>query len=123
MTDKSKYDIHIGETERIKWKDFDEKSNEHFEVDYVLDNYPDFWNYLELFCVADCCGLDAFRFYPADIIKASNEVDKVSLKEDLVKLKIDLDKSDKSIIISSRLNNLVDKSVFIELLNHIIKYL
>ena len=45
------------------------------------------------------------------------------MKEDLVKLKLDLVKSDEDIIISSTFNNLVNKGVFIELLDHIVGYL
>jgi Family of unknown function (DUF6331) len=116
----SKYDIHIGETERIHWVEFDTSCKDLFEVDYIIAKHDDFWTFLQIFCVPDCCGLEAFRFYPADIVNASNQVDKKLLKDDLAKLKQDLLSSEKDIIISSRLNNLVDKTVFIKLLGHII---
>jgi Family of unknown function (DUF6331) len=123
MVDENKSDIHIGETERIHWVEFDTSSNDLIDVDYIIAKHDDFWTFLQIFCVPDCCGLDAFRFYPDDIANASNHVDKKLLKDDLSKLKQNLLSSDKNIIISSRLNNLVDKAVFIKLLDHIIKYL
>jgi hypothetical protein len=123
MVDENKSDIHIGETERIHWVEFDTSSNDLIEVDYIIAKHHDFWTSLQIFCVPDCCGLDAFRFYPHDIVNASNLIDKEALKEDLAKLKLDLHKSDKNTIISSRLNNLVDKTVFIKLLDHITKNL
>ena len=123
MADENKSDLHIGETERIQWVEFDTSSNDLFEVDYIIARYYDFWTFLQIFCVPDCCGLDAFRFYPEDIVNAATHIDKEALKQDLSKLKIDIINSDKEIISSDRLNNLVDKTVFIKLLDHIIKNL
>jgi hypothetical protein len=119
MADENKSDIHIGETERIHWVEFDTSSNDLFEVDYIVAKHDDFWTFLQMFCVPDCCGLDAFRFYPGDIKNAADHVDKELFRSDLSKLKTDLLSSDKDIIISSRLNNLVDKNVFIRLIDHI----
>ena len=119
MADENKSDIHIGETERIHWVEFDTSSNDLIDVDYIVAKHDDFWAYLQIFCVPDCCGLDAFRFYPEDIKNAASHVDKELLKSDLSKLKIDLLSSEKNIIISSKLNNLVDKTVFIRLIDHI----
>ncbi len=119
MAGENKSDIHIGETERIHWVEFDTSSNDLIDVDYIVAKHDDFWTFLQIFCVPDCCGLDAFRFYPDDIKNAAGHVDKVLLKSDLAKLKNDLLNSDKDIIISSRLNNLVDKAVFLRLIDHI----
>ncbi len=121
MADENKSDIHIGETERIHWVEFDTSSNDLIDIDYIVAKHDDFWTFLQIFCVPDCCGLDAFRFYPDDIKNAVNHADKELLKSDLSTLKNDLLKSDKDIVISSRLNNLIDKTVFIKLLDHIIK--
>jgi len=119
VVDKNKNDIHISETERIHWVEFDNSSNDLYDVDYIIAKHDDFWTFLQIFCVPDCCGLNAFRFYPDDIANASKEVDKVLLREDLLKLKLDLINSAKDIIISSRMNSLVDKAVFVKLLDHI----
>lgn len=123
MADENKRDIHIGETERIHWVEFDTKSNDLIDIDYIVANHDDFWTFLQIFCVPDCCGLDAFRFYPDDIKTAVNHADKEQLKRDLSVLKNDLLESDKDVVVSSRLNNLIDKTVFIKLLDHIIENL
>ena len=120
MADENTSDIHIGVTERIHWVEFDTSSNDLFDVDYIIAKHDDFWTFLQIFCIPDCCGLDAFRFYPDHIKNAADHVDKELLKSDLAKLKTDLLNSDKDIVISSRLNNLVDKTVFIRLIDHII---
>lgn len=123
MADEHKRDIHIGVTQRIHWVEFDAASSDAVDVDYIIAEYADFWTFLEINCVAGCCGLEAFRFYPDDIAEASSHMDKKALKEDLAKLKLDLSKSDKEVIVSSTLNNLADKGVFIELLDHIVRCL
>lgn len=123
MTDLNTSDIHIGETERIHWIEFGTSSKDLFDVDYIVSKYDDFWIFLQILCVPDCCGLNAFRFYPDDIANASKHIDQAALKKDLAKLKIDLLNCDKDIIISSSLNNLVEKTVFIKLLDHIIRNL
>jgi len=123
MADLDNNDIRIGETERIHWVKFDTSIRDLFDVDYIASKYGNFWVFLQIFCVSDCCGLDAFRFYPDDIANASKHVDKALLKEDLSKLKIDLINSSKPVVISSSLNNLVEKSVFTKLLDHLIKNL
>jgi len=123
MADENKCDIHIGETERIHWVEFDTSNNDLIDVDYIVAKHDDFWTFLQIFCVPDCCGLDAFRFYPEDIKNAVNHVDKEQLKRDLSTLKNHLLESDKDIVISSRLNNLINKTVFIKLLDHIIENL
>jgi hypothetical protein len=83
MADEKKSGIPIGENQRIHWVEFDAVSNDFADVDYVVAKHPDFWAFLEINCVAGCCGLDAFRFYPDDIIHASTQIDKEALKEDL----------------------------------------
>jgi hypothetical protein len=123
MADENKSDIHIGETERIHWVEFEASNNDLIEMDYVIANHNDFWEFLEIYCVAECCGLDAFRFYPDDIKIAASHIDQTVLKSDLLRLKYDLLVSDKDVVVSSRFNNLVEKTVFIKLLDHIISNL
>ena len=66
--------ILIGKNEVIKWVDFDTSGNDLFELGYILRKYPDFWSALELECVIECCGIDACRFFPEDIINAVSTV-------------------------------------------------
>lgn len=112
-------DIHIGEKERIHWQDVDYSTGSTYDIDYAINQHPDFWSALQIFCTPDCCGLDAFRFYPDDIADASKQVDKAILKQVLTKLRRDIVDSGKEVITSSILNNLVDKTIFIKLLDHI----
>jgi hypothetical protein len=123
MNEENYDDIRIGENEVIQWIEVDFNCKEQYNIDYIIDRYRDFWLFLEIFCIAECCGLNAFRFYPEDIIIASNQIDKNALKKDLNNLIIDINNTNYEIVTSSRLNNLINKQVFIKLLLHIIKNL
>jgi hypothetical protein len=112
--------IFISETEKIAWVEFDSSSEDVFDVDYIFNNHTDFLHALEVHCMAECCGLDAFSFYAEDIVKAVKKIDVELLRTDLIKLKKDVIDSEKQIICSSDLNNLMDKTVFIKLLEHLI---
>ena len=116
-------DIHIGAHETIQWVDFDATNSELFDVDHILGKYDDFWLSLQLECVAECCGLDAFRFYPEDIANASKQYEQTPLKEDLLRLRKEVMETDRQIVVSRCLNNLVEKTVFVKLLDHIYKFL
>ena len=118
--DRSK-DISIGEDEWIEWKDFDEKSVQPLEIDDLLRPTFGFWKRLETECVAECCGIDAFTFWPEDIEQAAKNTCKVTLTEDLIKIKLTLITLSDSVISSDFLNQLIAKEVFLELVDHIIK--
>lgn len=114
-------DISIGKNNLIKWVEFDPMDeNAILEIDYLLKPTFDFWHGIETQCVADCCGIDAFAFWPDDIIKSSAEFDQTQLVVDLRNVKEELTMSPKRIVSSMRLNALLDKGVFIELVDHIL---
>ena len=119
MTTYKDRDILISPTSFIPWVSFDPTNQELYEIDTVLDRYPEFWNALEIDCVAGCCGLDAFRFLPEDITHAATTIDKTALKKDLLEQRQELIQAQATIVSSGRLNNLMDKGVYIQLLEHI----
>lgn len=113
-------DISIAENNWIKWIEFDPMDdNAILEIDNLLEPTFDFWEGLETHCVAECCGIDAFAFWKEDIIRSSNS-DQTQLIIDFRNVKKELTKSNKTIVLSSKLNNLLDKGVFIKLIDHIL---
>lgn len=113
-------DISIGKGKWIRWIDFNIVNDDFFSIDALLEPNWDFWMLLEIHCISGCCGIDAFSFWPEDICAALKKVDKEALHKNLLTLKTEITNSSKSIIISTKLNNLFDKSVFIQLLDHIL---
>ena len=114
-------DISIGKNKWIKWKDFDPVGKNILEIDDLLKPTFEFWDKLETQCMVACCGIDAFALWEEDIIKASNDFNKVKLINEFQQIKIFIINAKEEIVASTRLNNLFDKSVFIELIDHFVK--
>jgi hypothetical protein len=100
------------------WIEPDTSDNNLFEVDVLLTTSFDFFDKLEIVCMAECCGIGAFSFDPTDIITASKDLNKSKLVEDLETAITELNDRTEKTVVSSRLNNLFDKSTFIHLLEH-----
>ena len=116
-------DICIGKDKWIKWVEFNPTEKELFDIDSLLDETWNFWKLLETECVVECCGIDAFYFGAEDIQKALTDFDNLNLVKQMRLLKREIQGNHCSIIISSKFNNLFDKSVFTQLLEHILKTL
>ena len=114
-------DISIGQDKWIRWKNFDHVPGNLLSIDSLLESSWPFWSNLETQCVAACCGIDAFSFWPENIKKASQKMDKQKLISALTSLKYEILRSDTDVIISSKLNNIFEKSVFALLLDHILE--
>jgi hypothetical protein len=102
------------------WIDPDTSDNNLFEVDDLLTPTFDFFDKLEIHCMAECCGIGAFSFEPTDIEKASKNLDKNKLIEVFERTIKKLNDTTEKTVTSSRLNNLFDKTTFIHLLEHTI---
>ena len=98
---------------------------EELPVDYsgkLLDLDPymaplnAFFDKLEVECVRECCGIQAFSFMPEDIQKAL-----VGLSVETVITQLKAMQWWCKTVSSTILNNNFDRKVFLQLLNHIIK--
>jgi hypothetical protein len=114
-------DISIGKDKWIGWIDFDStNASDLFEIDDLLWPTFDFWDKLETQCVTGCCGIDAYSFWEEDIKLAVDKIDKAALIKNLLAAKAEIESTSETIVTSEKLNNLIDKSVFIQLLDHIV---
>jgi hypothetical protein len=114
-------DISIGKDKWISWIAFDPTDDKNlFEIDDVLRSTFYFWDKLETQCLAECCGIDAYAFWEDDIKLAVDKMDKADIVEKLLSAKKEIESRSETIVISEKLNNLLNKSVFIQLLEHIV---
>ena len=104
---------------------------EELPIDYTgklldLDPYMAplnvFFDKLEVECVRECCGIQAFSFMPEDIHKAlvGLSVETVIIQLKAMQTAIEEQWWCKTVG-STILNNNFDRKVFLQLLNHIIK--
>ena len=104
---------------------------EEFPVDYngkLLDLDPyitplnTFFDRLEVECVRECCGIQAFSFIPDDIQKALVGLSAETVIIQLKAMQTAIEEQYWCKTLSSTiLNNNFDRKVFLQLLNHIIK--
>lgn len=122
--------IWVGEDKFIKWIEFDSRSEPILEID-ALEPWKDmydrkdpvnlFWNRTETECQVECCGICALRFWPEDIARATQGVDKPLLLNQLEELKKHLLICSERIVVYHRLNQGFRKETFLELVNYLIK--
>ena len=104
---------------------------EELPVDYTgklldLDPYMaplnTFFDKLEVECVRECCGIQAFSFMPKDINKALVGLSAETIVTQLKAMQTAIEEQYWCKTVGSTiLNNNFDRKVFLQLLNHIIK--
>lgn len=115
-------DILIGENQWIKHIDLTGRYDQATSIDDALKALEVFLQYLEAWCVAGCCGKDAFDFTPAGIRTAASncEIDDLDGKIEAVVQAISDAPTD--VILSDRMNDYSDRRVALELWRHISKH-
>lgn len=112
-------DISIGENKWIKWVDFDAEKVNPISIDDLIEPMSRFWKNLEIECLAECCGIEAFSFLPKDIENASKDFNNNELYNLFNKTINKLNNISDEVIVSRLLNQLMNREMFIELLEHI----
>ena len=91
------------------------------DLDPYLSGTKVFWKKLETECVSACCGIDAYAFWKEDIQNLNEHFDQneivIKFEQLLEKVKSSTEEAFKSTI----LNQIFHKSVFMKLIEHIIK--
>jgi Family of unknown function (DUF6331) len=116
---KNKNDINIAENLWIDWIEFDYKKSNPKDIDDLLEPTIKLWNRLEVHCIAECCGIHAFSFRREDIKNAVADLDQVYYIDEFKTLKFKISNLDTYELMSSRINNLFHKNVFLKLIGHI----
>jgi hypothetical protein len=115
-------EIALGGGASIGWIPFD-SSMSLFDMDELLRPTLPFWEALELHCMADCCGIDAFSFGAEDLHKAATQVGDAFLPDKLRTMRAALAARQELVFSSTRLNQLLHREMFLRLLDHVISHL
>ncbi|MRS59997.1 DUF6331 family protein [Larkinella terrae] len=91
-----------------------------FKYSNVRSPLSQFWNNLETFCVAGCCGIDAFDFWPEAIVEAIKELYIETLVKQLERIKEEVLHSEAEIIGFRRLNHSFARTSFLVLIDYLI---
>lgn len=99
------------------------RKDEVFEIDALLQPTKALWENLEVFCVPDCCGIDAYSFLEKDIINGTMFFDLVKYVDLLTQLKDVIEQDNRKYISSRRFNHMLYSHSLIKILEHIISVL
>lgn len=111
--------ISIGKDLYIKSGPIPPDWDKSIPIDDILSPIQPFLSKFEVNCVAGCCGIDAYQFWPDDIIRALDS-DTNSLLHTLRDVRESLTELPDVLFMSERINYYFKKSVLIKLLDHII---
>ena len=97
-------------------------SGKLLDIDPYMSPLNAFCDKLEVECVRECCGIEAFSFMPEDIHKALVGLSAETVIIQLKAIQTAIEEQWWCKTVSSTiLNNNFDRKVFLQLLNHIIK--
>jgi len=97
-------------------------SGKMLDLDPYIASLNTFFDRLEVECVRECCGIEAFSFMPKDIQKALIGLSAETIVTQLKAMQTAIEEQYWCKTLSSTiLNNNFDRKVFLQLLNHIIK--
>lgn len=92
------------------------------DLDLYITPLNIFFDRLEVVCVRECCGIEAFSFMPENIHKALVGLSSESIVTQLKAMQTAIEEQWwYNTVGSTILNNNFDKKVFLQLLAHIIK--
>jgi len=117
---ESENDIWISATEKIKWVNFDVKTDLVKSIDDQIESIIPFVKSLEIHCDSLCCGVRAFSYHKNDIVEKFNEQnDQENTRIKLLAIIENIHKIEEDVVSSRVLNQLIHKSVMLKLLSHI----
>lgn len=91
------------------------------EIDALLDTTMPIWDALETECVAGCCGIDAFCFWPEGLVHSRGALSDVDVERTLLRLREALAVGgDDDVLVSTRLNTLLVRASFVQLVDLLI---
>ncbi|WP_423381231.1 DUF6331 family protein [Burkholderia sp. LMG 32019] len=117
-----KDDIGIGPDRWIEFGDLSGGQAQAVAIDPCLAAVMPLIDALETDCVAACCGIDAFGFWPDEIAVAVGARDRdalARLADDLLSAQRSIDALPSDLVVSARMNQYFRKAVVLELLAHI----
>ncbi len=112
-------DIEIRPKEFIKWVQFDPTKSESIEVDSLFIPLNEFLSCLETYCESLCCGINAFDWKEENVKIAYSKIDKEQIVLALHSIITELEIRTEPIVSVGMINQLFDRKVLLELLQHL----
>jgi hypothetical protein len=114
-------EISIGKDEWLPYFDLEGRYESAVEIDFLVRDTSEVWTGLETQCVAGCCGIEAFEFWPEDIQKAAAHLTVADAIQKLARLRSSIENLPAEVLLSRRMNSYFDKRQFLLLLDHLLR--
>jgi hypothetical protein len=95
-------------------------SDATYKYSNVRDPLREFWDKTETACVVGCCGLNAFNFWPEQIVDVVKDSDIETLVKQLERVKEQVLASDAQIVRYNRFNESFARVSFLEMMDYLI---
>ncbi len=95
----------------------------NFEIDFLLEKNEEFWKDLEIHCLVECCGIDAFALDEENILKIITNYNELDIKNNLEELVKEINKSTHKNISSGLFNQCENKEVFKKRIEQVLEHL
>lgn len=112
-------DISVGPDRWITFIDIENRTSGAVAIDEILQPVFPFFDLLEKHCVAECCGIDAYSLWPVDIAEAFRDYGSLGSLRDFEQIRKQIVDTDGDVVVSRKINNYFDKTVILQLVDHI----
>lgn len=120
MTERDRqYDIQIGDDTWIDFINLEGRYAQAIDIDALLEGLWPLICRLETYCVAGCCGMDAYDFTREAIAAALADLDRAQLQAACAQARGAVAAAASDVFTSNTMNHMADKRVFLQLLEHI----
>lgn len=113
--------IYIDDEKWIDWIDFAPSTPNPFVIDQLMQETASFWQTLEVVCVAECCGIEAFSFERKYIQIAAQQHVPLQLEGQLTNLLEKLHGLEHEVLVYHKWNQLMHKQFLAALVKHVLK--
>lgn len=119
MSQSDSNDISIGEDRWIRFIDVANRQDGAVDLDALIKDVWPFLRLLETNCVAECCGIDAFDFWPETIQGFAKQLSDPTLRGRLLAACDRIANVRGEVFVSANFNNYFDKRVLLALFEHV----
>lgn len=113
--------IYINDKAWIDWIDFDTSTTNYDIIDELMEETAYFWRELEVACVAECCGIEAFSFREDIISSVLTRHERVLIHQQLNKALTKIKALKQEVVLYHKWNQYMHRDFLVALVEHVLQ--
>lgn len=113
--------IYINDKAWIDWIDFDTSTTNYDIIDELMEETAYFWQELEVACVAECCGIEAFSFREDIISSVFTRLERVLIHQQLNKALTKIKTLKQEVVLYHKWNQYMHRDFLVALVEHVLQ--